>query len=214
MTAAAPETPAVPGQALSPDPADFAYHVRATAFNVLTGKMSGDEWCVPRDERDAIARAVVDAVEPLIRADERDLEARQPQPAPGDEATLTVDDFYAERAERLHRTGERDAARSDLARVKRAVLGTGTHQAKIKKILAIVDAISGDEPQPADDVKPAPELAAAKPDLGTAWRLLNETREQLANVRSVCEGASAGNLANTPRGRLAKAVLSQTGPPA
>lgn len=63
---------ATPGQALSPDPADFAYHVRATAFNVLTGKMAGDEWSVPRSERDAIARAVVDAVEPLIRADDAD----------------------------------------------------------------------------------------------------------------------------------------------
>jgi hypothetical protein len=69
---------ATPGQALSPDPADFAYHVRATAFNVLTGKMAGDEWHVPRSERDAIARAVVDAVEPLIRADERALAAQEP----------------------------------------------------------------------------------------------------------------------------------------
>jgi hypothetical protein len=81
--------------------------------------------------------------------------ARQPQGAPGDEAALTVDDFYAERAERLHRTGERDAARSDLARVKRAVLNPGTHQAKIRKILAIVDPIPDGEPQP------APELGAA-----------------------------------------------------
>jgi hypothetical protein len=73
---------ATPGQALSPDPADFAYHVRATAFNVLTGKMAGDEWSVPRNKRDAIARAVVDAIEPLIRADERAVAAQQPHAAP------------------------------------------------------------------------------------------------------------------------------------
>jgi hypothetical protein len=78
--------PATPGQALSPDPADFAYHVRATAFNVLTGKMAGDEWSVPRSERDAIARAVVDAVEPLIRADEREHAAPHAEAGPLREA--------------------------------------------------------------------------------------------------------------------------------
>jgi hypothetical protein len=82
-TYSGPVTAATPGQALSPDPADFAYHVRATAFNVLTGKMAGDEWSVPRSERDAIARAVVDAVEPLIRADERAVAAQEPHAAPG-----------------------------------------------------------------------------------------------------------------------------------
>lgn len=76
-------TAATPGQALSPDPAGFAYHVRATAFNVLTGKMAGGERHVPRSERDAIAIAVVDAVEPLIRADERAIAAREAHAADG-----------------------------------------------------------------------------------------------------------------------------------
>jgi len=66
---------AVPRHELSPD-MYFAYHVRATAFNVLTGKMAGKRQ-VPRAEREAIASAIVDAVEPLIRGDERAITARR-----------------------------------------------------------------------------------------------------------------------------------------
>jgi hypothetical protein len=124
------------------------------------------------------------------------LAARQPQPAP--DSALTVDDFYAERAERLHRTGERDAARSDLARVKRAVLGTGTHQAKIKKILAIVDPIPGDEPQPDDDVKPAPELAACEVAIEQIRRMCQRPRETA--------GTSQGAVVNGER--LAGLILA------
>jgi hypothetical protein len=119
--------------------------------------------------------------------------ARQPQPAP--DSALTVDDFYAERAEKLHRAGERDAARSDLARVKRAVLNPGTHQAKIRKILAIVDPIPDDEPQDDNDAQPAPELAAA----------MAETRNVRAVVRELIgmfHGIPGGYGARTSIGRL------------
>lgn len=109
---------ATPGQALSPDPADFAYHVRATAFNVLTGKMAGGEWHVPRSERDAIARAVVDAVEPLIRADERAAAAQEPQPAPDVELHMLVAERNQLRMalERLARDGNLEA-RDHLANI-------------------------------------------------------------------------------------------------
>jgi hypothetical protein len=53
------------------DPASIGYRVNAVAFNKLSEMMSGDEWFVPLSERMAIARAIVEAIEPMIRADER-----------------------------------------------------------------------------------------------------------------------------------------------
>jgi hypothetical protein len=54
------------------DPSSTAYRVHAYAFNTLTQMMAGDEWSVPLSERDAIASAIVEVIEPLIRADERE----------------------------------------------------------------------------------------------------------------------------------------------
>jgi hypothetical protein len=82
-----------------------------------------------------------------------------------------------------------------------------TENAAVRGCADSLAATLEEHPEP----QPAPELAAAKPSLGTAWRLLDEARAKLQAVRDVCEGASTGNLANTPRGRLAKAVLSQLG---
>lgn len=114
---------------------------------------------------------------------------REPDAADGDEGTLTAGDFYAERAERLHRTGERDAARSDLARVKRAVLGTGTHQAKIKKILAIVGEIPDEHPEP----QPAPGLAGLRESIAAIATGLQQRADinRPSKVTETCDGIAA-----------------------
>lgn len=62
---------------------------------------------------------------------------------------------------------------------------------------------------PSDTPQPAPELAAAQARLRETAADNIRLRWQLERVREITDGASAGNLANTPRGRLAKAILSQ-----
>jgi hypothetical protein len=164
---AADHATATPGQALSPDPADFAYHVRATAFNVLTGKMAGDEWSVPRSERDAIARAVVDAVEPLIRADERAVAAQEPHAAPGGRS---FEDMLADPSEQFD-------LRSELL-------------ASISEYAAAPPASAGIKPwHPHGVPQPAPELAAYEADIASLTGQRNrvsETADQLrAQVRNL-----------------------------
>jgi hypothetical protein len=45
-------------------------NIRGHAFNALTHALRGDQW-MPLGERERISRAVVAAVEPVIRADGR-----------------------------------------------------------------------------------------------------------------------------------------------
>jgi hypothetical protein len=58
---------------------------------------------------------------------------------------------------------------------------------------------------------PQPALAAAQATLRETAADNIRLRGQLERVRATADGASAGNLASTPRGRLAKAILSQMG---
>jgi hypothetical protein len=52
------------------DPASTAYRVHAYAFNTLTTMLAADDRYIPLSVREAIASAVVEAIEPLIRADD------------------------------------------------------------------------------------------------------------------------------------------------
>jgi len=87
-----------------------------------------------------------------------------------------------ERAERLHRTGERDEARSDLARLGR-ILGEVLDAfkgspARVAAWRARADAITGRHARKAaaeQDAQPARELAAA-------MRETRQVREQLAEI--------------------------------
>lgn len=62
---------AAPGQAAGVDPRSIAYRVHAHAFNTLTEWLATDQRFVPLSVRDHIAAAIVGAIEPLIREDER-----------------------------------------------------------------------------------------------------------------------------------------------
>jgi hypothetical protein len=73
VTAAAPEpAAATAGQAAGVDPTAIEYRVHAYAYNTLTTMLAADDRFVPLSVRDAIALAIIDAIEPIIRADERE----------------------------------------------------------------------------------------------------------------------------------------------
>lgn len=120
-------------------------------------------------------------------------EARQPQAAPGD-------------AERVNALGEME---DRLIEAERTI---DSYREEVSRLTADRDRLRGllNEARIAEPGQAAPGTAA--PELRTAWRLANERAGQIARARAVCEGASAGMLANTPRGRLAKAVLAQLDP--
>lgn len=73
---------ATPGQEAAADPTTTAYRVHAHAFNMLTTMLAADDRFVPLSVREAVAGAIVEAIEPLIRADERAVAAKEPQAAP------------------------------------------------------------------------------------------------------------------------------------
>jgi hypothetical protein len=76
---------ATPGQAAGGvDPSSIAYRVHAHAFNTLTRMLAADDRFVPLSVREAVAGAIVEVIEPLIRADERALAAQEPHAAPGE----------------------------------------------------------------------------------------------------------------------------------
>jgi hypothetical protein len=62
------QTP-TPGQGI--DPTSIEYRVHAHAFNALTRALPDDLFMILSD-RQAIASAIVEAIEPLIRTDERE----------------------------------------------------------------------------------------------------------------------------------------------
>jgi hypothetical protein len=53
------------------DPTSTAYRVHTHVFNTLTTMLGAGDRFVPLSERDAIASAIVEVIEPIIRADER-----------------------------------------------------------------------------------------------------------------------------------------------
>jgi len=63
------------------DPHSAAYRVHAHAFNTLTTMLAADDRFTPLSVREAIAGAIVEAIEPIIRADERAAAAREPNAA-------------------------------------------------------------------------------------------------------------------------------------
>jgi hypothetical protein len=64
------------------DPRSTAYRVHAHAFNTLTAMLAPVQF-VPLSEREAITRAIVAVVEPIIREDERALVAQELNAAQG-----------------------------------------------------------------------------------------------------------------------------------
>lgn len=176
---------ATPGQALSPDPADFAYHVRATAFNVLTGKMAGDEWHVPRSERDAIARAVVDAVEPLIRADERALAAQEPHAAPASLAGLVDAHLFGDGPHPLQLVCLTENASDVECDTEIALVEPGATWADLDARIVAHAAECHAAAQP----QPAPELAAA----------MTESRALRAVITEILDAFSPSGSGHTAR---------------
>lgn len=80
VTAAAAAQPALPAPAAGVDPRSIEYRVHAHAFNALTRAVPEDMF-ITLSDRQALADAVVAAIEPIIRADEREAAA---QPASGE----------------------------------------------------------------------------------------------------------------------------------
>jgi hypothetical protein len=67
----------LPEPAAGVDPASAAYRVEAHAFNAVTRALAPDTF-MPLSERQAVAQAVVAAIEPVIREDERVVAAASP----------------------------------------------------------------------------------------------------------------------------------------
>jgi len=160
--------PAAPGQAQAVDPHSIAYRVHAHAFNKLSEYLCTDQRFIPLSVRDAIASAVVEAVEPLIREDER-ATAAQPQTAPGDVGYLGSDALAKRYGDALQRIVDVVTDMDAVDKLARNALGL----TRVGK--------------PSSRVKPAPEVAAAAPPLGTAWRLLNETRAERDGYRDALQ---------------------------
>lgn len=105
------------------DPPTAAYRVHAHAFNTLTQMLAADDRFVPLPVREAIAGAIVEAVVPLIRADER----AQVQPAPP--SASQVRRYEAQAAPDLELAGiiaDRNQFRIALERIAGMAAGTAT----------------------------------------------------------------------------------------
>jgi hypothetical protein len=79
------------------DPASTAYRVHVCAFNALTEWLVTDARFVPLSVRHNIATAVVGAVEPLIRADERALAAQEPHTTGAHADGVRLSDYLREK---------------------------------------------------------------------------------------------------------------------
>ena len=111
--------------------------------------------------------------------------ARQPQPAPGPLALQLIIAV--------------DALR-DIADEPHAGYGP----VRAAKALDDIGTPGFTQPQP------APELAATKPDLGTAWRLLNETRERLNRLAAEFAAATENDsIDGYTRGSLYTAIRAE-----